>query len=127
LSSEKAQDDSLDENILGSLKRNRNEVYLPMKADRGERLNRNNELEMGMALPRESSAGMFSLNHLSSNGMEGEEAETKLPGEVLNSRQPLAWKEIKVLVQSEDEPKREYSANTESKDIKSTTAKLPQG
>ena len=110
-----------------ALERNRNEVYLPMKADEGERLNRNNELGMAMAPPREGSAVMSSLNHSSSDGMEGEEVETKPPGEALSSGQPPARKEIKVLVQSEDELKREQSADTKSEDIKSTTAKLPQG
>ena len=90
LSSKKAQNNSLDENILGSLERNRNEVYLPMKANKGKRLNRNNKLGMGMTLPREGSAVMSSLNHSSSDGMEGEEAETKPPREALSSRQPPA-------------------------------------
>jgi len=61
--------------MLGSLERNRNEVYLPMKANERERLNRNNKLGMGMALPREGSGVMFSLNHSSSDGMKGKEAE----------------------------------------------------
>ena len=76
--------------MLGSLERNRNEVYLPMKANGGKRLNRNNKLGMGMTPPREGSAVMSSLNHSSSDGMEGKEAETKPPGEALSSRQPPA-------------------------------------
>ena len=106
MSSKKAQDDSLDKNILGSLKRNRNEVYLPMKANRGERLNRNNKLEMRMAPLREGSTVMSSLNYSSSDRMKGEKVEMKPPGEALSSKQPLARKEIKVLVQLENEPKR---------------------
>jgi len=80
-SSEKAQNDSLDENMLGLLKRNRNEVYLPMKANGGERLKRNNELGMRMAPLREGSAVMSSLNHSSSDGMEGKEVKMKPPGD----------------------------------------------
>jgi len=98
-----------------------------MKVDERERLIRNNELEMGITLPRKGSAVMFSLNHSSSDGIKGEKVETKPSGEALSSKQPLTQKEIKVLVQSENKPKREYSTNTKLEDIKSTTVKLSQG
>jgi len=45
---------------------------------------------MGMTLLREGSAVMFSLNYLSSDGIKGEEVETKPSGEALSFKQPPA-------------------------------------
>jgi len=126
--SENTQDDCLDENMLGSNEEDKSKDYLPNEADGGIRRNRNKEQGVGVAQPMECSAFLYSLSHSSSDGMEGEEAGTRPPGEALSPEQPLARKEVEVLVQSRKEEERERSAAIkESEDINSATAKFPKG